>query len=249
MTAKCFAPISQQVGMLFQYQTNLFHSILVVEDNELIRRVNAEVLIRSGYEVNVAEDGAAAWEAIQFRHYDLLVTDNEMPELSGIELLYKLQAVRRAMPVVLASGTMPEEKLKLHPGLQIDATLLKPYTPDEFLATVKKVIRATDGLAAQTTPPPGWQDQSPATGMKISLQNCRTGQFMRCDSVWTADINEALNFRSFQRAFCFGMNELQDPFQVLQIEESEGSAYNRIRGASERLNSHKSQMGKTPHSA
>src|SRR5580698_6536946 len=106
MTAKNFAPTSTPASVPFPYQTNLFHSVLIVEDNELIRRVNAEVLIRSGYEVNVAEDGAAAWDALQARHYDLLVTDNEMPELSGIELLYKLHTTRTALPVVLASGTI-----------------------------------------------------------------------------------------------------------------------------------------------
>ncbi len=39
----------------FQYQTNLFHRVLVAEDSEVIRRVNAEVSIRSGFEVNVRE--------------------------------------------------------------------------------------------------------------------------------------------------------------------------------------------------
>ena len=249
MNVTNFAQTSTPAIAPFQYQTNLFHSVLIVEDNELIRRVNAEVLIRSGYEVNVAEDGAAAWDVLQSRHYDLLVTDNDMPELSGIELLNKLHATHLALPVILASGTGTAEKLKLYPWLRIDATLLKPYTSDEFLATVKKVIYATDGGPGQTILAPDWQDQPLAAGMKISLRNCKTGQFMRCDSVWTVDINEALNFLSFQRAVSFGMNELRDPFQVLQIEESQSSAFNRICGASERLNSRKSHMGKTPHSA
>jgi CheY-like chemotaxis protein len=249
MTAKNFAPISQQASAPFQYQTNLFHSVLVVEDNELIRRVNAEVLTRSGYEVNVAEDGDAAWEAIQSRHYDLMATDNEMPKLSGMELLYKLRAARKTMPVILASGTMPVEKVKQHSWLQIDATLLKPYTAKEFLTTVEKIIYATDGMAGQTAPPPDWQQQPLAAGMKISLQNYKTGQFMRCDSRWTADIKEALNFLSFKRAVSFGMNELKDSFQVLQIEESQCRAFNRICGVSESFNSDKSRMGETPHSA
>jgi CheY-like chemotaxis protein len=275
MTAKNRAQFSTPISVPFQNQTNLFHSVLIVEDNELIRRVNADVLIRSGYEVNVADDGAVAWDALQSNHYDLLVTDNDMPELSGVDLLYKLQAARKALPVVLASGTMPEEKLKLHPGLHIDATLLKPYTSDEFLATVRKVIRATDGVTGPSASLPDWQDQPLAAGMKISLQNSKTGKFMRCDSTWTADINEALNFHSFQRAVSFGMNVLKDPFQVLQIEESHllgaviiaisnllrspqtscespyaapGISFDRISGVSERPNSLQACMGRTPHS-
>ena len=201
----------------FQYQANLFHRVLIVEDNDVIHRVNAEVLIRSGYEVDIAENRASAWEALQSNKYDLLVTDNDMP---GIELLNKLHANRISLPVVLASGAVTTEKLKLHPWLRIDTTLLKPYTPDELLATVRKDIFATDG-AGRKPPPSDWQDQSVAAGMKISLQNSETGKFMRCDSMWTVEINEALNFLSVQRAVSFGMNELKDSFQVLQIGKND----------------------------
>jgi CheY-like chemotaxis protein len=254
----------------FQYQTNLFHRVLIAEDNDVIRRVNAEVLTRSGCEVNVAKDGVAAWDALQSNRYDLLVTDNDMPELSGIELLNKLHGTRKALPVVLASGTMPTEKLKLYPWLRIDATLLKPSTSDEFLTTVRKVLYATDGVAERAGVPADWQDQPLPVGMKISLQNCKTGQFMRCDSLWTLDIKEALNFLSVRRAISFGMNELKDSFRVLQIEESNllgnviiaisnllsspqlswesqytpsAISFNRTGGASDHLNSRKSRIG------
>jgi CheY-like chemotaxis protein len=270
MIGKNMLQARESDGAPFQYQTNLFHRVLIAEDNDVIRRVNAEVLIRSGCEVNVAKDGVAAWDALQSNRYDLLVTDNDMPELSGIELLNKLHAARKTLPVVLASGTMPTEKLKLYPWLQIDATLLKPYTPDEFLSTVRKVLYATDGVVRQDALPADWRGQPLPVGMKISLQNCKTGKFMRCDSVWTVDIKEALNFLSVQRAISFGMNELKDPFRVLQIEESDllgtviiailnllsspqssresqytasSISFNRTRGANEHLNSYKSRIG------
>ena len=56
--------------------------------------------------------------------------------------------------------------------------------------------------------------------MKIFLQNGTTAKFMRCDSMWTADINEALDFLSVQRAVFFGMKELKDSFQVVQMESN-----------------------------
>jgi hypothetical protein len=56
--------------------------------------------------------------------------------------------------------------------------------------------------------------------MKIILQNSKTAKFMRCDSMWTVDTDEALNFLSVQRAIFFGMKELIDSFQVLQIESN-----------------------------
>jgi hypothetical protein len=59
----------------------------------------------------------------------------------------------------MLSGTIPPEKLKRHPWLQIDATLLKPYAPDELLATVRKVLQVPNGVAGQAVPLPDWQDQ------------------------------------------------------------------------------------------
>jgi hypothetical protein len=56
--------------------------------------------------------------------------------------------------------------------------------------------------------------------MKIFLQDGKTAKFMRCDSMWTVDINEALDFLSVQRAVFFGMKELKDSFQVVQMELS-----------------------------
>src|ERR1700722_1074217 len=110
-------------------QPNPRPRILVVEDDEDIRRLNAEVLTVSGYKVDAAADGTIAWDILQYNQYDLLVTDYHMPKMSGVELLKKVRAAHVALPVILVSGTMPVEKLKQDPWLQIDATLLKPYTP------------------------------------------------------------------------------------------------------------------------
>jgi len=147
------------VGAPLQHKPNPRQRILVVEDDDDIRRLNAEVLICSGYKVDTAVDGAVAWDALQLNTYDLLVTDHNMPKLSGVELLKKLHADHMALPVILVSGTIPTEKLKRHPWLQIQATLLKPFTADELLGTVRKVLRATNGDHEQLEPLSNWQGQ------------------------------------------------------------------------------------------
>jgi DNA-binding response OmpR family regulator len=48
------------------------------------------------------------------------------------------------LPIILATGTLPEEELERHPWLQLAATLLKPFSPDQLLETVKRVLRAAD---------------------------------------------------------------------------------------------------------
>jgi two-component system, OmpR family, response regulator len=120
--------------------------ILVVDDESYIRRLSTEVLLYSGYHVDVAENGAAAWDALQLNSYDLLVTDDNMCRLTGIGLVKKLHAARMALPVILVSGAMPTEELNRHPWLQIDATLLNPFTTMELLRTVRQVLRVTESL-------------------------------------------------------------------------------------------------------
>ena len=130
---------------LLQSPTKRLGRILVVDDDRDIRRLSANVLERAGYEVGAAEDGAIAWEALSADSYDLMITDNNMPNLTGMELLQKLYAAHMALPFILASGKVPEEEFAQYPWLQPAAMLLKPYTVEELLGAVKKVLREADG--------------------------------------------------------------------------------------------------------
>ena len=155
MTLKNRSQADEPAGPPFQRHRR----ILVVDDDEDIRRIETEALVCSGYKVDAAADGAVAWDTLQLNSYDLLLTDHDMPKVTGVELLIKLRAARMALPAILVSGTISTETLKRHPWLQIDATLLKPYTPDELLATVRKVLYANDGIAGHAAPLPDWRDQ------------------------------------------------------------------------------------------
>lgn len=159
MFAKDFSETGGLSGTPYQVLPDSRHRILVAEDDEDTRRLNIEVLAGSGYKVDAAADGAIAWDVLQFTGYDLLVTDYNMPRMSGIELLKKLRAAHMVLPVILVSGTMPTEKLKRHPWLQIDGKLLKPYTPGELLATVRKVLHSIGGIARQAAPLPVRHDE------------------------------------------------------------------------------------------
>jgi DNA-binding response OmpR family regulator len=139
-------------GSLRRSETNSPRRILVAEDDTLLLRLNAEVLLRSGYEVDTAADGAAAWQALKANRYDLLLTDNSMPEISGVELLAKLRAAQMSLPVIMATGTLPKEDLTLYPRLQPDAMLLKPYTLEKMLKTVKTVLNESDSAAVAAWP-------------------------------------------------------------------------------------------------
>ena len=154
-------------------QTNPPRRILVVEDEPDIRQLNAEVLKNSGYEVDTAEDGIAGWKALHaVRHapesYALLITDHEMPGLSGLALVKKLRATRMALPVIMATGRLPTEVLlNQYPWLQPAAMLVKPYSVEQLLGTVQEVLRATNSACAQIKLLPNWRSQSPAYGLQL----------------------------------------------------------------------------------
>jgi two-component system, OmpR family, response regulator len=138
--------------------------LLVVDDDPDIRQLTAEALSSVGHQVDTAEDGAAGWAALQTNSYDLLITDHNMPKVSGVELLKKLRAAHMALPAILISGALPTEELNRHPRLQIEATLLKPYTVEKLLGTVAEVLRATNEPDRSTA---GVQSQPPADGWQL----------------------------------------------------------------------------------
>ncbi len=137
----------------FQCRTDPPQRILVVDDEPAIRRLHTDVLVDSGYEVVTAGDGAAAWEVLQLDSFHLLIVDNEMPNLSGIDLLKKLHAANIVVPVIMATGTLPQEELIRHPWLPIEAMLLKPYTVEQFLTAVSNVLRVAGDVCGQIPPP------------------------------------------------------------------------------------------------
>ncbi len=141
--------------------------ILVVDDDVDIRRFNAETLLQSGYDVDGAEDGVEAWNMLQLNTYDLLVTDNNMPKMSGVELLKKLHAASMEMPTIMASGTLPNEQFTQCPWLQSVAMLPKPFTSDELLGTVEKALRVTDSSREQFGWLPIWQNKPAANALRL----------------------------------------------------------------------------------
>ncbi len=162
MTDKITTQAGKPAGATLQCQTSPPRRILVVEDEPDIRRLNAEVLESSGYEVDTAEDGMAGWKALRaVRHapetYALLITDHDMPGLSGLALVKKLRAARMALPVIMATGTLPTEDLfTRYPWFQPAAALIKPYSIEQLLGTVQLVLLMAHGARLEIAPPPSW---------------------------------------------------------------------------------------------
>jgi len=140
MIAKPFPYFDEPILGLDPNQPNSSQRILVVEDEQDLRQLTAEVLIDAGYQVDVARDGASAWAAMQLSQFDLLITDQFLPKLSGVELLKKIHAAHLTLPVIMATGFLPTWRFALHTWLQPVNMLLKPYSFQKLLALVKNVL-------------------------------------------------------------------------------------------------------------
>ena len=120
-----------------QVQTNPPRRILVVDDDEPMRCLNVETLLYSGYLVEAVGDGLAAWECLQNGNkYDLMITDNNMPRMSGAVLVKKIHAAGLDMPIIMATGTTPDEKFQKPP-----VVLLKPYAFGDLIKAVRAALK------------------------------------------------------------------------------------------------------------
>ena len=116
--------------------------ILVVDDEVHIVQVVAIKLRNNGFEVITAENGAEGLElAIQERP-DLIVSDYQMPVMSGLEMIENLRAKpeTRDIPVVMLTArgfAIEDEKMQ---QLRVTACLSKPFSPRELLQSIESVL-------------------------------------------------------------------------------------------------------------
>jgi DNA-binding response OmpR family regulator len=134
---------------------NPLRRILVVDDDPDTRQLSVDVLVNSDFEVDAVADGSDAWDALRAKHFDLVITDNKMPRMTGLELIEKLRYTRLPLPVIMATGQLPTLEFERKPWLLPDATLQRPFSSNDLLVTVKKVLRTddTDSNHTEKLPP------------------------------------------------------------------------------------------------
>ena len=112
-------------------------TVLLVEDEDGVRRATQRILLEAGFDVIVAEDGLAALEAFDSHDIDVLVTDVVMPGgMSGPDLAEQCRDRRPGLPVVLASGHSRDHLSRRGSLPPATLVLRKPFTASELLAAV-----------------------------------------------------------------------------------------------------------------
>jgi two-component system response regulator PilR (NtrC family) len=119
-------------------------NILVVDDEQIIRESLSYVLRKENYNVDEAENGKAAYDMLLETNYDLVITDLEMPEMKGTELLEKIRdlSAQTATIVVTAYGSLETAISALRTGAS--DYILKPVEFDELIIKVKKLFEMKD---------------------------------------------------------------------------------------------------------
>jgi CheY-like chemotaxis protein len=132
-------------------------TVLVVEDEPVIRELMAILLEEEGYVVRQAVDGLEALEVMERHGVDLVLSDVKMPRLDGASLVQRLRARGNTIPVVLMSAVYAEVDL---PGVRF---LRKPVNGEEVIDIIAATL-AANGRSAPGGPLVDWTGPAPFAG-------------------------------------------------------------------------------------
>ena len=114
--------------------------LLVVDDEEVVCRSCSRIFERVGFHVETSRNPREGLRLATSKNYNAILLDIMMPELSGIEFLQQLRAVKPSVPVIIITGyssvTSAAEAMRLHAVDYVP----KPFTPDEITAAVSRVV-------------------------------------------------------------------------------------------------------------
>ncbi len=127
--------------------------IAVVDDEAGIRTTLEVALRREGYAVELHADGLAAWEAFSAALPDVVVLDILLPRIDGLELLRRLRALSRELPILMLSSKGEEFDRVLGLEMGADDYLPKPFSIRELLARLKVLLRRAELLAEGRSSP------------------------------------------------------------------------------------------------
>jgi signal transduction histidine kinase len=118
--------------------------ILIVDDEPTLRAVLRDLLAQAGHEVTEAESGRVALENLSTRAPDVLITDQDMPGMSGVELTRQARAAYPNLPIVVLSGVIDADQQEALRSAGASELLLKPISAEDLAAAVARVSEKGD---------------------------------------------------------------------------------------------------------
>jgi DNA-binding response OmpR family regulator len=147
------------------------NGLLLWADDEMeLLRPHLLFLEKKGYEVVTVTNGIDAIEECRQRTFDLILLDEMMPGLTGLETLQRIKELQPTVPVVMVTKSEEENIMNQAVGQNIADYLIKPVNPNQILLTLKKLIHRREIVAEVTQT--AYQQQFQQLGMQI--MDCRT---------------------------------------------------------------------------
>lgn len=115
--------------------------ILYVEDEESIRMMTERILVKRGASVTIAKNGQEGLSLAMQSEFDIIVSDIQMPNMCGTDMIRELRAKNINTPVIIVSAHNEEEHLSQIDNLKIEAVLHKPIN---LKALLEKISELTD---------------------------------------------------------------------------------------------------------
>ena len=146
--------------------------LLWVDDEVEQLKAHLLFLEKKGYEVVTVTNGTDAIDLCQEGHFDLVLLDEQMPGVSGLETLQRIKELQPALPVVMVTKSEEENIMEQAIGQKIADYLIKPVNPNQILLTLKKNIHRQE-IETEVT-----QSQYQQQFQQIAMQimDCRTWQ-------------------------------------------------------------------------
>lgn len=119
--------------------------VLVVDDFESMRRIVKQVLNDIGFkDVSLADDGATALPMLKNGNFGLLITDWNMPQMEGIDLVKAVRADPRikSTPILMVTAEAKREQIIQAAQAGVNDYIVKPFTPDTLKAKIEKIFKA-----------------------------------------------------------------------------------------------------------
>jgi DNA-binding response OmpR family regulator len=127
-------------------------TVLIIDDNPLVREVVRQMLQARGYAVLVAEEGRAGLRQLAKNEVDVAIVDVDMPLMNGVEVCTALReqaaAAGRTLPVWLMTGVTRPELVEGAERAGAAGILAKPFTTAELIACVEGALRSAGRNAA-----------------------------------------------------------------------------------------------------
>jgi DNA-binding response OmpR family regulator len=115
--------------------------LLVVEDEDALRTLLGSELGSYGYDVDEADGGTAAMQALEKKYYDLVVLDIRMPDIDGLEVLKNIRAKKLANKVIMLTGVNELKIARDSLALGANDFLTKPYDFKKLLECINRVMK------------------------------------------------------------------------------------------------------------